>query len=455
MSDTAAPGTTPNPDPLLAAFHAATQAPYYRQLLAEQGLDPASIRTREVFHQRVPLTDKGKVFRPGRSALDLFRGGGLEAVAEISVSSGFSGAPSFGVGSAQEIELIQGAIDGALAELFGADEGRLLLVNGFGMGIQVRTRHCQSATGPRPDLMLAVTEAFSPQFDRTLILGDPHLLKQVVDDGNARNIDWQARQVSFLSGQDWLPETLRSYICRESGIDPDEPGSGRKYLQTMGLTELGLMLFIESELCVRIRRQAFRDPAVRTRLVGSETPATPSIFHYDPRRFHIESSPGDDGPRLVCTALSPGNPIPMVRYLTGDIGAPIDPSRIDELPASAHSAAALPLPFAWTSGRLGAVAAGAARVHTGRLRELLYSDIAVARQLTGNFLVSSNGTHPVVTIQLRPGVRPSVGVDATLESLAAMACIGQSPLPKVDVRGFGEYPSAPFLDYERKFRHSS
>jgi phenylacetate-CoA ligase len=451
MTETAIQQASTELHPLLAAFQAATRAPYYQRLLANHGVDPAAIQTVEDFHRQVPLTDKASVFGAGHPVTDLWAPGGLETVKEIMVSSGYSGANSYGVSSTQESALIQQAIDGALGALFGADDGRLLLINGFGMGIQVRTAHSLCATGPRPDLMLAMVAEFSPLFDQTLILGDPHLLKQVVDDGNDRDIDWEANQVSFLSGQDWLPETLRSYLCAETGIDPDRPGGRRKYLQTMGLTELGLMLFLESECCVQLRRMAYRDAAFRTQLLGVETAETPSIFHYDPRRFHIESSPHASGPRLVCTALSPLGLIPMIRYLTGDLGGPIDDARIAPVLAAAKVEPTFPLPFAWSSGRLGAAPPGT-QLHAGLVRERLYSDIPSARQLTGNFRLSTEGDGQALIIQLRPGYRPTPQSAAALESLIADVAPRAAAI-RLQLLSFADYPAPPFLDYERKFRH--
>lgn len=441
----------PTPWPLLeAAFRGALAVPFYARLLASAGVDPAGIDCAAAFHDQVPLLRKGDLYRPDVPMADLCRGGELGRPAAVMTSSGFTGQNSFGLLTLAETVGLRAAGDEVLTALFDAAARPPLLINGFGMGIAIPTSFTVGATGPRPDLVLRVLKQFGRYFGQVVILGDPHLLKAVVDDGNAAGVDWENCCLSLFSGQDWLPETLRTYLCRETGMDPERPDGPRKYVQTMGLTELGLLLFLESPDSVRLRRAALADPALRRLLFGNEAAAVPSLFHYDPRRFHLEAVDGE----LVVTTLSPDLAAPLVRYACGDQGEPIDGATLAAGLANLGREDLLPrwpLPLAWTSGRLGADAGAEPALRLATLRHNLYRDIAAARAVTGHFTRSSPTSPSRVRVQLRRGVTPS---GALTGALARALFDGRAGVELVLVP-WGEYHEGLTLDFERKFAHES
>ena len=435
---------------VLGAFQAALCSPHYAGLMRAAGLDPAAIRSLASFTRLVPVLRKEQWFNPAVPFERLCRDGELGSVRSLMVSSGFSGNNSFAVATAEELAATAAGIDAALDLLFGTDRTPTLLINAFPMGIHLPTRHPLAETGPRSDLVLRILARFGPCYEQTVILADPHFLKKIVDEGNEAALDWQARNVSFVAGQDWLPQTLRAYLHAQTGIADD---SARVLLGTMGLTELGLNLFFETRETVRLRRLAAADPLLREALFPGQGPAVPSLFHYDPTRFHIESIAHPAGRELVVTCLSGARRVPMIRYAGGDLGDTLYPRQLMEtLHALGRPALAptLPLPCGWVAGRAPALHTAAGTLRAEALRHGLYRDPVVAAAVTGHFSIHTTSATERAAVQLRRGRSASSALrTATREALFSLVA---TPLP-TDLYGYDEYPFGKDLDYQSKFRH--
>jgi phenylacetate-CoA ligase len=442
MSDT--------PDPVLAAFRAALSSPRYAELLAEAEVDPALVGSFEAFLRLVPILRKEQLFAPEIPFHRLCRGGELGAIRSAMISSGFTGNNSLAIARADELgEAVEG-IDAGLDLLFGTDGTPTLLINAFPMGIHLPTRHPLAETGPRSDLAVKILERFGPYFEQTVVLADPHLIKKIVDEGNERGLDWEARQTSFVAGEDWLPETLRTYIHTQTGVTE---GGRRTLLGTMGLTELGLNIFFETRETVRLRRQALRDPGLRNRLFPEAGAAVPSLFHYDPRRFLIEGLAHPQGRELAFTALSPSRAVPMIRYASGDLGAPLPPGVLAEAlgPAGLMDLhPTLPLPCAWVAGRPRAIETSRGVLRAEELRQGIYSDPEVARAVTGHFTVHPKPLGERAAVQLRRGVRASESLRRAAEE--ALFSIAGWALP-TELYGYDDYPFGKDVNYDVKFSH--
>lgn len=435
---------------VLGAFRAALDAPHYADLIRQAGLDPAQVNSLEGFTQGVPVLRKAQLFDPAVPFERLCRDGRLGPVRALMISSGFSGTNSYAVATAEELAATAAGIDAALDLFFGTERTPTLLINAFAMGIHVPTRHPLAETGPRSDLVLKILGRFGPYYEQTVILADPHLLKAIVDEGNEAAVDWQTRNVSFITGQDWMPQTLRAYIHAQTGIADD---SARVLLATLGLTELGLNLFFETRETVRLRRLAAADPALRAALFPGHGIAVPSLFHYDPTRLYVESIAHPQGRELVFTCLSGARRVPMVRYAAGDLGQTLYPQQLMQ---TLHAlgrpelAPSLPLPCAWVAGRERGLQTATATLRAEDLRHGLYSDPVVAHAVTGHFKIHANDGVDGAAVQLRRGLTPSVALrNATQNALFAAVA---TPLP-TQLYSYDEYPYGKDLNYESKFCH--
>ncbi|WP_295449460.1 hypothetical protein [uncultured Thiodictyon sp.] len=434
---------------VLGAFRAALRSPHYAALLAQALIDPGDVRTFADFQRLVPVIRKDQLFGSAVPFHRLCMDGTLPRVRSVMVSSGFSGRFTFAVATIDELRATVSAIDDELDRYFGTRQTPTLLINALAMGIHFPTRQPLAETGPRSDSVLHILEHFGPYFEQVIIVADPHVLKEIVDEGNHARIAWQARNVSFVAGGDWMPETLRSYIYAQTGIADD---AHRVLIQTMGLTELGLNILAESRETIRLRRIASADARLRDALFPGAGAAVPSLFHYDPRRFHIESIPHPEGRELVFTSLLP-RAVPMIRYATGDLGGVIAPQALaDVLATCGHEALtpSLPLPCAWVCGRASTRTSAAAGLHAETLRHGLYSDPAVAAAVTGHFTVHTPAGSQRAAVQLRRGTTPSGALRAATQR--ALFSVAATDLP-TDIYAYDDYPFGKALDHERKFSH--
>lgn len=448
MADSSDQGTTTD-QAVLDAFRAALRSPHYADLLAQGLIDPSEVRTLADFERLVPVIGKDQLFGSVVPFHRLCVDGRLPSIHSVMISSGFSGRFTFAVTTTDEVNETVNAIDETLDLYFGTRQTPTLIINALAMGIHFPTRQTLAETGPRSDSVLHILEHFGPYFEQVIIVADPHVLKEIVDDGNHTRIAWQARNVSFVAGGDWMPETLRSYIHAQTGI-PDD--AHRVLVQTMGLTELGLNILTESRETIRLRRIAGTDARLRDALFPGTGAAVPSLFHYDPRRFYIESIPHPGGRELVFTSLLP-KAVPMVRYAPGDLGEVISRQALaDMLTTCGHEALmpSLPLPCAWVCGRASRLTTAPGGLHTETLRHGLYSDPAVAAAVTGHFTVHTPAGSQRAAVQLRRGTAPCAALQqATQRALFSAAA---ATLP-TDLYTYDDYPFGRTLDHERKFRH--
>lgn len=436
---------------VLDAFRAALQSPHFANLLGQAGVDVHAVISLPAFRRLVPIFRKGQLFARDVPFHRLCIDGEIGPIRSVMVSSGFSGNNSYSVATAEELIETRTGIDAALDLFFETDQTHTLLINAFPMGIHLPTRHALAETGPRSDLALKVLDRFGPYFEQTIVLADPHLLKRIVDEGNEMVVDWQARNVSFVAGEDWLPQTLRAYIHAETGIADDDR---RVLMGTMGLTELGLNLFFETRETIRLRRRACADEKLRLSLFPGSGPAVPSLFHFDPARFYIESAPHRDGRELVFTSLSAARRVPMIRYASGDLGDVMTPLGLCQALDCVGLLAlqpTLPLPCGWVAGRENGIQTAAGHLRVEDLRHGIYGDLDVARAVTGHFTVHGSGGAKRAAVQLRHGV----AVSTPLRKATELALFSATDITlATDLYTYEEYPFGKDLNYEMKFRHS-
>lgn len=150
-----------------------------------------------------------------------------------------------------------------------------------------------------------------------MIVGYPPFLRSVVDEGDARGIDWPALHVKLGLGGEGYSEEWRIYMGQRLGIDvtKDLLAVSGGY----GAADLGMSVGREYPLTVLIRQLCVQDELLAKALFG--TADVPNLFQYNPGQYFIESV--DD--ELVFT-LSSG--IPLVRYRIRDRGSVLPYERV-------------------------------------------------------------------------------------------------------------------------------
>src|SRR5215813_12922764 len=168
----------------------AKDVPAYRILLAEQKIDPASVKTAADF-ARLILLDKKNYNR--RFSLDeLVLGGKLTRCDFFAVSSGSTGEPTFWPRAQADEFPVAVRFEQVFRDAFRAHEKRTLAVICFALGTWVGgmfttacMRHLSAkgypvvtaTPGNKIDEILRTVARLSPQFEQTVLLGYPPFIK--------------------------------------------------------------------------------------------------------------------------------------------------------------------------------------------------------------------------------------------------------------------------------------
>ncbi len=431
-----------------AVRQAARHSSAYRALLQEHGIGPSALSDLMDL-ATLPVLSKANTFERFTLA-QLARPVPATELADVLTSSGHGGR-SFGfrLTARAQHETSWFDIDLGLQDVFKVDQRATLLVNCLPMGVVFRSRAVAVANvSVREDMACAILRDVGPYFQQTLLCTDPLFIRRLLDEARTARVDWVALNTSVILGEEVLVEAQRDFIATRMGIDPEHDAQ-RLIGSSFGIGELGLNLLFETRETIRMRR-AMRTQAAVAYLLGG-TPggsSVPSVFCYNPLRCHIEVlTPDEDGFGELCfTMLDPQAIIPLPRYASGDMGKLV--SRPDVAQAAQLAGSSAPwLPVVVVKGRIKDRPVDMPSVES--IKELMYSDLAVAHQLTGAFRITKEAGGVRLVFQantdraaMDPGLRQQ------------LARLGQAQLAvpfDVDVLAPLAFPFRPALDHERKF----
>ena len=433
------------------ALKAARQSEAYRTLLQEKGIDPTSLKASSDWTMLPVLTKKNTFER--FTLTQLSRPHTCADLADVLTSSGRSGR-SFGfkLTSRAEHESAWFSIDLGLQDIFKVDQLDTLLVNCLPMGVVFPSRAVTVANvSVREDMACALLRDIGPRFKQTLLCTDPLFIRRILDEAHTIGLDWTALNTSVIMGEEMLVEAQRDYLAVRMGIDLDND-THRLIGSSYGVGELGLNLLFETRKTIKIRRALRTHRDVAHLLLRSTTTQTPpGIFCFNPLRCLVEVvNPDANGFGELCiTMLNPKALIALPRYATGDRGRII--SRSDARQAAELADTPCPwLPLVVLSGRLKDHPAGMPSVES--IKTMIYTDPAVADQLTGAFQISSNADgRTQITVQAHSDQAAlDPGLHAQLRRLLNRIHPASIHL---EILSPEEFPHRPVLDFERKFSY--
>ncbi len=304
----------------LSLFHSvAASVPAYQAFLAAQGVDPSAIQTIEDF-KTLPMITKQN-YQSRYPLADICRDGELESCDFIAVSSGSTGQPTFWPRFLSDELHIATRFEQIFHDSFQADSRRTLAVVCFTLGTWVGgmftascCRYLSSKGYPitvitpgnnKEEIYRVVTE-LGPAFEQVVLLGYPPFLKDIVDGGIARGIDWRPYRLKFVMAGEVFSEEWRTLVGERVGSEQPCYDSASLY----GTADAGV-LANETPLSICIRRFLAGNPAAARELFGESR--LPTLAQYDPLSRFFES----DGNSLL---FSGENGIPLVRYNMLDTG---------------------------------------------------------------------------------------------------------------------------------------
>jgi phenylacetate-CoA ligase len=304
----------------LALFHdVAVDVPAYRAFLTKQGISHRSIQTFEDF-AKLPLITKDN-YHSRYPLADLCHNGQLATCDMIAVSSGSTGKPTFWPRFLTDELQIATRFEQIFHDSFNADSRSTLAVICFTLGTWVggiyTTNCCRYLAskgypisvvtpGNNKEEIYRVVQELGTAFEQVVLLGYPPFLKDVIDNGIARGVEWQRYQIKLVMAGEVFSEEWRSLVGERVGSKNPCYDSASLY----GTADAGV-LGNETPLSICIRRFLAEHPEASRALFGESR--LPTLVQYDPlsRFFEVK-----DGTLL----FSGDNGIPLVRYHISDNG---------------------------------------------------------------------------------------------------------------------------------------
>lgn len=160
--------------------------------------------------------------------------------------------------------------------------------------------------GNNKDEILRVVGELGPAFDQVVLLGYPPFLKDVIDTGRARGVDWPAYRIRIVMAGEVFSEEWRVLVGERVGSTDPCSDSAALY----GTADAGV-LGNETPLSIAIRRFLAEHPEAARQLFGESR--LPTLVQYDPMSRYFEVADG----RLLFTG---DNGIPLIRYDILDTG---------------------------------------------------------------------------------------------------------------------------------------
>ncbi|BAT51228.1 hypothetical protein NOS3756_01500 [Nostoc sp. NIES-3756] len=297
----------------------AANVPAYQAFLAERGIDANTIQSLEDFRQLPAIAKDNYISR--YPLTDLCRNGNLSGCDMIAASSGSTGKPTFWPRFFTDELQIATRFEQIFHDSFAADTRRTLAVICFTLGTWVggmfTTNCCRYLAskgylitvitpGNNKEEILRVVQELGGNFEQVVLLGYPPFLKDVIDTGIARGVEWQRYQIKLVMAGEVFSEEWRSLVGERMGSQNSCYDSASLY----GTADAGV-LGNETPLSICIRRFLAQTPEAAKALFGESR--LPTLVQYDPvnRFFEVQ-----DGQLL----FSGNNGVPLIRYNILDTG---------------------------------------------------------------------------------------------------------------------------------------
>ncbi len=303
----------------IAVFReAASAVPAYALFLKEKGIHPDMIRSYDDF-LTVPLMDKATYLR-AYPFFDLFPGRKIPPA--VSASSGSSGKPFYWPRGDDQEEAGGKMHERIFRDIYhiAKDEPTLVIVC-FSMGTWIAgaytfasmrwmSRAGWTISTITPSIekedAVAILRDLAPLFRRIVLAGYPPLLRDVLEEAAAQNVNISALRPNLLFAGESFSEKWRDSMHALVGISDAYFGSASIY----GTADAGAVGH-ETPITTYLRREISKRPSLAERF--NVESVVPTIVQYDPRKIFFEKVGGE----FVFTTQAG---IPLVRYAIHDTG---------------------------------------------------------------------------------------------------------------------------------------
>lgn len=415
----------------LELFHLMSQrVPAYKDFLQKNAINPEQIKTIADF-KKVPILDK-KNYLTQYDLTDLCWDGLLaKKQYTIAATSGSTGEPFyFPREHAQDLQYSITA-EIYLLNTYEIQKKSTLYINGFGMGVWIGGVFTYQAIkllserrnypisiitpGSSKEEILNAVKKLGKQFDQIIIAGYPPFVKDLLDEGVRRGVNWRSFNLKFIFSAEGFGERFRDYISKVSGIN----NPFKDTLNHYGTVDLGTMAH-ETPLSILIRKIVSSNSNCAIKLFKHEF-KQPTVTQYSPEMFFFE----DIDSTLVCSAYSG---LPLVRYSLKDTGGVISFATIKsvlsengidinhEITKNNLNDVVLNLPLVYIHERNDfTVKLSGANIYPEEIRRALNND-AIQKFVTGKFqmqIIFDDNQDQVleINIELKTNVRSTLEIE--------------------------------------------
>ncbi|MCL4367336.1 hypothetical protein M1563_04180 [Patescibacteria group bacterium] len=394
--------------------------PAYRDFLAQNGIKPERITSIEGF-ANLPLTTKQNYF--GAYPLkDLMMGGDFRKATVIHSSSGSTGRPFFWPKTiTQDVATYRGC-ELQLVNYFDIDRINTLYINCYAMGSWPAGEMVHTSTKMMAQKGLPITiispgtnskvffDAFTTlagEFEQVIIGGYPSFLRDIVQEGEDRGVDFKQHKINLLVGGEGHSENWRRYMTRHLGFSKPH----RSIAAVLGMSEVG-MASMSTPFADYLRTYLNENEEYAHSILGEGD--LPTITQYIPMARHIEIVNGD----IVISSMGS---VPLIRYDTKDYGQILNPQDVlTQLPPSFKDhfeemeglSGFCKLPILTIDGRADkTIILFGANIYPDQIVHATESD-GVEEYLTGKFIAEKaetpdSDTFLSIRFELRNGFEPS------------------------------------------------
>ena len=320
---------------VLCLFHeAAEHVLAYKDFLKKHGVRHLKVKTIEDF-RGVPIISKESYLR--QYPLDKLSRGGIfpEAHWDISSTSGSTGEPFYFPRRREQNLQYALTAELYLRNNFDIDKRTTLYVNCFALGVWIgglftyealklvaeRGKYDLTIVNPglNKEEIIKVVKNLGPYYDQVVIGGYPPFVKDVIDDGIGKGLNWPDYRIKLIFSAEAFSEDFRDYLYKKIG-------QRNIYLDSLnhyGTVDQGTLAH-ETPLSILIRRLALKNEKLFTSVFGSGLNKQPTLAQYIPEMFFFEIEAGG----LLCSSNSG---LPLVRYDLKDHGGGIGFEKMKEI----------------------------------------------------------------------------------------------------------------------------
>lgn len=409
------------------------KVPAYRKFLCEHNIDPEEIKTFTDF-KKLPIIDK-KNYLDQYPLEQTVWNEEISNMYMITCSSGSTGQPYFWPRLAKKDKSIPQAMELMYTEFFEIDKKKTLVLINLALGTWAAGELAAESSrivAKKPNLPLTVItpglnleetirifENIGSKFEQTVIVGYPPFVKDVIDAGTKRGLDWKKYNLKLLIGGEGTSEEWRDYIAEKIGAKDNI----RAIISLFAAADAGIIGH-ETPFSILIRRLARKNSKICEDLFGEAQ--IPSLNQFNPLAWYIERVNDE-----IVLTINSG--IPLIRYNFHDRGGMITFSEmLEKLKNNGYDPEKLlsdntldfnkvwRLPFFYVFGRKDAVVFSSANIYLEQIRQVLEKEELI-KSNTGRFkasVVYDDYQNPSIKldIELARGVKPSNSLNEKYKS---------------------------------------